>query len=77
MFSVTRFCVQPYLMQGGRLVPGEPERFHSPELAIERAQHIERRFSGVAVYRVSGWPVQDLWGKPALIAQMGRLPSET
>jgi hypothetical protein len=74
MLKVTRFCVQPYVRRSGRLEPGEAERFHHPESALRRARGMRRRVAGVAVYRVTGWPVQDLWGKPQLIAREGEVP---
>jgi hypothetical protein len=74
MFRVTRFCVQPYVKVGDRLAADEAQRFNLRDDALNAAQRISRRFAGVAVYEVSGWPVQDLWDVPKLLASHGEVP---
>lgn len=74
MFRVTRFCVQPYVRTGVGLVPEESARFHQPAEAIGVAERMGRRVAGVAVFRVDGWPVQDLWGEPRLLWKTGEVP---
>lgn len=73
MFKVTRFCVQPYVRKGVSLVADEALRFHQPEAAMAAARRLRRRVAGVAVFRVDGWPVQDLWGEPQLLWRDGEV----
>lgn len=74
MFKVTRFCVQPYVRQGRQLVPDEAQRFSDRGEAVDVAERMRRRVAGVAVFEVTGWPVQDLWGAPRLVGAVGELP---
>lgn len=74
MFAVTRFCVQPYVRRRGRLVAADALRFNAEGEARAAARRMRRRVAGVAVYRVTGWPVQDLWGEPRLLAKAGEVP---
>jgi hypothetical protein len=74
MFRTVRFCVQPYVRRERRLVPAEALQFYSEGEARSRARLMRRRVAGVAVYQVSGWPVQDLWAEPKLIAKAGEVP---
>lgn len=74
MFTVTRYCVQPYARQGKRLVAGEPQQFRDKGEALGAGQRMLRRVAGVAVFEVSGWPVYDLWREPRLLATHGQVP---
>lgn len=71
MFSVTRFCVQPFLTGQLGLMPGEPQQFYSEGEALAFGRVIRRRVAGFAIYRVTGWPVQNLWDKPKLVFKAG------
>lgn len=73
MFKVTRFCVQPFVKEGGRVVPSEPSAHFTRDEALRLATTMRRRVSGVAVYEVTGWPVYDLWGAPKLISRAGEV----
>jgi hypothetical protein len=76
MFRVVRFCVQPYERRGARLAPGEARQFYSVSEALDAAERMRKRVAGAAVYEVAGWPVQDLWGKPKLLARFGEVPRD-
>lgn len=76
MFSVVRFCVQPYHRVEGDLVRGEAEPFYDEPSAIRTSLSMRKRVAGVAVYRVKGWPVQDLWARPEAIAKFGLVPDD-
>lgn len=71
MFAVTRFCVQVFPK---RNAPAEAQEFMCKGDAMLVGQLAARRAVGVAVYEVTGWPVQDLWREPELIAAYGQLP---
>jgi hypothetical protein len=71
MFTVTRFCVQVYERRNR---PPEAQEFRDRGAALTVGQLAARRAVGVAVYEVTGWPVQDLWREPQLIASYGVLP---
>lgn len=74
MFRVVRYSVQPYERRRGRLVPGDVAQFRERQDALRAAGLMRRRVAGVAVYEVSGWPVQDLWREPRMIHAAGELP---
>lgn len=76
MFKVVRYCVQPYERHDGALMSGEPMQFREGADALRAAQVMGRRVAGAAVYVVTGWPVQDLWSSPRLIAKYGELPAD-
>jgi hypothetical protein len=71
VLKIVRYCVQPYERKGKRLAKGEPLQFHGEHEALKAAQRMQRRVAGATVYEVTGWPVQDLWGKPRLLAKYG------
>jgi hypothetical protein len=71
VFSVVRYCVQPFSVRAGNVVREEPLQFREREGALSEAQALARRFDVAAVYEVTGWPVQDLWDRPKLIARFG------
>jgi hypothetical protein len=68
MFKTTRFCVLPWERRKGRLVRGEVRQFYTLDEALDVAQRLRRRLERVEVYRVDGWPVQDLWDRPRRVA---------
>lgn len=74
MFKVTRYCVQPYERRGERLQKGEALQFYVADDALSAARTMQKRVAGAAVYEVTGWPVQDLWGRPRLVARYGDTP---
>lgn len=76
MFSVTRFCVQPFLAGKRGLRPGDPQQFYNEGEALAFGRTIRRRVAGFAVYRVTGWPVQNLWDKPQLVFKAGDVLNE-
>jgi hypothetical protein len=61
VFKVVRFCVKPE--------KGEPLQFYTEGEALSVARRMRRRAGAVTVYRVEGWPVQDLWDRPRLVAR--------
>lgn len=71
MFSVTRFCVQPYERRGRRLVASEPQQHYDREGALGAAHRMRKRVAAVEVYEVTGWPVYDIWDRPRLISRAG------
>lgn len=71
MLTVTRFCVQPYLLAGASLVPGEVMHFHFEDDARRAAEVMLKRVYGVEIYFVMGEPVIDLWRKPVLLEVLG------
>lgn len=75
MFKVVRYCVQPYVRRGAQLAPDEAQQFYDADSALGAAERMRRRVAGAAVYEVWGWPVQDLWGRPRLVASYGELPA--
>lgn len=74
MFGVTRYCVQPYVKRAGGLAPGEVLALRELGPAMRAAKVMLRRHAGVGVYRLDGWPIQDLWREPVLIASFGAVP---
>lgn len=62
VFRVVRWCVKPER--------GEPAQFYSEEEALSAAERMRRRAGLVKVYRVEGWPVQDLWDRPRLVKRL-------
>lgn len=74
MFSVTRFCVQPFERRKAAIEPGEPQQFYNEGEALAFARRIEKRVAGVLVVRVRGWPVQGLWDRPEPIRAVGEVP---
>lgn len=71
MFAVTRYCVQVFPK---RNAPAEAEEYRGKDEALSVGRAAAKRAVGVAVYEVTGWPVQDLWREPRLIASYGELP---
>lgn len=76
MYQETRFCVLPFVRREGRLVAGDAERYREQAPAIGAARRMRRRVAGVAVYRVTGWPVQDAWSEPVVLARFGETPND-
>lgn len=70
MFTVTRYCVQPFGAGGKRL---EPLQFRERVAALAAAKRMARRVVGVATYSVTGEPVPDLWQAPVLIDIVGEI----
>lgn len=71
MFTVTRFCVQPFVSRGGKLRADEAQQFRDVDEAMGVAARMRRRVAGVAIYAVTGEPVQGLWREPRLLATHG------
>lgn len=71
MFSVTRFCVQPFAAGKRGLSPCDPQQFYSEGEALAFGRRIRRRVAGFAVYRVTGWPALNVWDKPLLVFKVG------
>lgn len=71
MFTVVRYCVQVFER---RNAPGESRQFRDKARALVAGEAASRRAEGVAVYEVTGEPVQNLWREPRLIASFGALP---
>jgi hypothetical protein len=67
VFKVTRYCIRP--------LKGEPAQFYTREEALSAAQRMLKRCGSVRVYEVEGWPVQNLWDRPRLVASYGHAPS--
>jgi hypothetical protein len=73
MFRVIRYCVQPYVRRCGELAAEDVLQFRERSEALDAARVMQRRVAGAAVYEVSGWPVQNLWAPPRLIARYGEV----
>lgn len=71
MFKVTRFCVQPWERKGSGIIRGEAQVYYTRDEALRVASAARKRVARVDVYEVTGWPGQDLWGKPKLISREG------
>lgn len=75
MFTVTRFCVQPFVSRGGQLQADEAQQFRNEAEALGVAGRLQRRVAGVAVFSVTGEPVQGLWREPKMVAAYGDVPA--
>lgn len=76
MYEETRFCVQPYVLRGRALVAADVERYREPDDAMAAAERMRRRVAGVAVFKVTGWPMQDAWRDPVVLARIGETPAD-
>lgn len=74
MFSVTRFCVQPFERRGGALELGEPQQFYSEGEAVAYAARALRRSAGALVVSVAGWPALNIWDRPCVVMKRGDVP---
>ena len=74
MFTVTRFCVQPFHRRGRVLVRGEARQFFGPEDALDEGRRASRRADAVGVYRIDGEPATDTWSEPQTLATYGSVP---
>lgn len=70
MFKVTRYCVQVFERERP---PDAARQFRDRNEALEVGRLAARRAAGVAVYEVTGEPVQDLWREPRMIAAFGSM----
>ena len=68
MFKVTRYCVQVFERERP---PDAARQFRDKSEAISVGRAAARRAEAVAVYEVTGEPVQDLWREPKMIAAYG------
>lgn len=73
MFTVTRFCLQAFAKRPGGLVPTEARECRFEEEARRELAPLARRSAGVALYRVRGEPVSNLWCAPKLIERHGEI----
>lgn len=71
MFKVTRYCVQVFERERP---PDAARQFRDRDEALEAGRLAARRAAGVAIYEVTGEPVQDLWRCPNLIKKYGVVP---
>jgi hypothetical protein len=74
MFEVIRYRVQTWRRRGDVLIPAGEQEFREEGAALALGAAVRNGADGVAIYRVQGWPVQDLWREPKLIKQYGMIP---
>lgn len=75
MFSVKRYCVKAFSLDGGCLRPVEPQQYRERHEALRAATVMLKRLPLVEVYEVTGWPVHDIWDRPLLIERLERRSS--
>jgi hypothetical protein len=74
MFEVVRYRVQTWRRKGEALIPAGEREFREESAALALGAAVRNTADGVAIYRIQGWPVQDLWREPRLIKCYGIIP---
>lgn len=72
----TDHFVQTFKKQRGRLVPGQPQKFKTPDQARIRGLKASDSAIGVVVFSVTGEPEFGEFESPVVLARYGEVPAE-
>jgi hypothetical protein len=76
MAPKAQFVVQPFRMDGQRMIPGQQVIAKSEAQAIEQAERLAQRAPAVIAFEVENDKAADIYGEPRIFFRSGKALEE-